>query len=147
MYKDGVVTITDWNTGQATHPIYGFGVLKNVEVFENKGIAKLKNRAVLRDGNEGRSSITPTALPIAEVYDIYGNIYTLTGETGSGVCYKNGVAIQSSLSIIGDLVIYKDYLFHRGSTTLNAYGPLSSGGATWFGSVASGFASGYAGNF
>lgn len=139
MYKDGVVTFANWNKGQVKHPIYGFGLLKNVEVFENKGIAKLKNRAVLR------SSITPTQLPIAEVYDIYGNTYTLDGGAVSGTCYKNGTSIQGSLGLTWDLAIYKDYLWIRHSTVLSAYGPLSSGGAQWFGNVETGFASGYSG--
>lgn len=139
MYKDGVVTIAEWNNGMVKHPIYGFGILRNVEVFENKGIAKIKNRTVLR------SSITPTALPVAEVYDIYGNIYTLTGYTGSGEVYKNGVSIFSGVNLIGDLAIYKDYLWVRSGSTLNAYGPLSSAGAALFTGVLAGLASGYAG--
>lgn len=137
MYKDGVLTINNWANGQAKHPITGFGLIQNAEVLENKGIAKIKNRTLLD------TSVTPTALPIAEVYDVYGNTYTLTGDTGSGVCYKNGTAIQSGLGLLGDLVIFKDYLWIRGSTTLSAYGPLNNS-PQWFGNVATGFASGFA---
>ena len=126
MDKNGVVQFTEWNKGMVNHPIYGFGLLKNVEVFENKGIAKIKNRATPQSG------ITPTQLPIAECYDIYGNIYTLTGETGSGVCYKNGTAIQSGLGATYDIKIYKNYLWCRSQTVLDAYGPLDSAGAAWF---------------
>lgn len=139
MYKDGVLTISEWQKGQVKHPIYGFGLLQNVEVFENKGIVKLKNRALLR------SAISPTQLPIAEVYDIYGNTYTLTGDTGSGVCYKNGTAIQSGLSNAWDLAIYKNYLWVRHSTVMSCYGPIDSGGAQWFGNVDTGFTNNYNG--
>lgn len=135
MDKNGVLTIKDWNKiGMTKHPIYGFGVLKNVEIFENPGILKLKNRTV----NTGNTYV---GLPNAEVYDIYGNIYTFGGETGasSGTVYKNGTSIQSALANPWDLKIYKDYLWVSYSSVLSCYGPLSSGSAQWFGNVLTGF--------
>lgn len=132
MDKNGVVTFSEWNKGMVKHPIYGFGLLRDVEVFENKGIAKIKNRTV-------DSETSVTQLPIAEVYDIYGNTYTLTGETGVGTCYKNGISIQDGLTNTWDLAIYKNYLWARHSTILSCYGPLDSVGAQWFGSVGTGF--------
>jgi hypothetical protein len=137
MYKDGVLTIADWYKGQVKHPIYGFGLLQNVEVFENRGIAKVKNRAVAR-------SITPNQLPIAEVRDIYGNVYTLTGDTGLGGFYKNGTLVQSGLANCWDLAIYQDYVWIRQSTKLSCYGPLSSS-PQYFTGVATGFTDGYNG--
>ena len=131
-YKDGVVTFGDWNRGQVKHPIYGFSLLKNVEVFENKGIAKLKNRTV------EDTSIVPNALPIAEVYDVYGNTYTLTGDTGTGRVLKNNVAIQTGLANAWDMKIYKDYLWVRHSTVMSAYGPLNNA-PQWFANVDTGF--------
>jgi len=136
MYEDGILTIQGWNKGMASYPTAGFGLLQNVDVFENVGIAKIKNRSFLRTG------ITPTQLPIAEVYDVYGNTYTLTGYTGSGVCYKNGTAIQSSLGTLCDMVIYKDYLWVRHSTVLSCYGPLNNS-PQWFGNVDTGYGSTY----
>lgn len=132
MDKNGKVTFGKWNTGMAKHPLYGFGRLQNVEVFENKGIAKLKNRLVLD------SSITPDQLPIAEVRDIYGNVYTLTGETGSGKCYKNGTVIQSGLNNAWDMAIYKNYLWVRHANVMSCYGPLDNA-PSWFGNVGTGF--------
>ena len=113
------VTFNSWPKGQTKHPINGNGLLRNVEVFENPGIVKLQPRSVLD------STITPTALPLAEEIDIYGNVYTATGETGQGTIYKNGVSIQSSLSNVWDIKIYKDYLWVRYSSVVSAYGPLS----------------------
>jgi len=140
MYKDGVLTFGgNWQNGQVKHPIYGFGLLQNVEVFENPGIVKIKNRSVLN------SNISPNQLPVAEVYDVYGNTYTLTGETGNGSCYKNGVVIQASIGFGWDLKIYKDYLWIRHSTFLSAYGPLSSAGAQWFPYIDTGYATAYRG--
>lgn len=120
MDKNGVLIINEYQKGQVKHPIYGFGLLKNVEVFENQGIAKLKNRSVLN------SSISPSQLPIAEVYDIYGNTYTLTGSTGRGDVYKNGDIIQANVDDGWDLAIYKDYLWIRHSSYLSCYGPLNN---------------------
>ena len=138
MYKDGVVTISDFQKGQARHPIYGFGLLRNIEIFENPGIAKLKNRLATR------TSISPTAVPLAEVYDQYGNIYTLTGETGTGTCYKNGTSIQGSLNNAWDLAIYKDYLWVRNANVMHAYGPLNNS-PQWFSNVGTGYDSNYRG--
>ena len=118
MDKNEVITISDWQKGQVNHPIYGFGLLQNIDVFENKGIAKLRPRTT--------NVFSPTQLPIAEVYDTYGNTYTMTGETGQGIVYKNGVAITSSLSNTKDIKIYKDYLFIRHSDSLSMYGPLNN---------------------
>jgi hypothetical protein len=128
MDKNGVVTFEKWNTGQVKHPIYGFGLLQNVEVFENRGIAKLKNRAL------ERTTINVDQLPIAEVKDQYGNVYTLTGSTGQGSFYKNGVALQTAMPNPWDLAIYKDYVWVRQSNKLHAYGPLS-GATQWFDSI------------
>lgn len=126
MDKNGEVHFKDWFKGMVKHPIYGFGLLQNVEVFENKGLVQIKNRSVLD------STVTPLALPIQECNDVYGNSYVLTGETGSGFVYKNGVAIASSLGASYDMVIYKNYLWIRYQTVLDAYGPLDSGGAALF---------------
>jgi hypothetical protein len=138
MYKDGVLTIADWYKGMVRHPIYGFGLLQNVEVFENKGLVQLKNRSMLD------TTVTPTALPLAEVYDVYGNTYTLTGETGVGTVYKNGTAIQSGLPNCWDMKIYKDYLWVRHSTVMSCYGPLNNS-PQWFGNVDTGFVNFYNG--
>lgn len=138
MYKDGIVTVGDWYKGQVKHPIYGFGRLQNVEVFENKGLAKLKPLSYDRGD-------TLTALPIAEVYDVSGNVYTLTGVSGTGVCYKNGTSIQNGLAAAKDLAIYKNYLWVRYSTVLSCYGPLDSLGAQWFGNVGTGLENDYNG--
>jgi hypothetical protein len=133
MDKNGVLTFKDWFKGMVKHPIYGFGLLQNVEVFENKGLAQIKNRSTLDN------SITVTALPIAEAYDVYGNVYTLTGDTGSGAVYKNGAVIASGLGATYDMKIYKNYLWVRYQTVLSAYGPLDSGGAQWFANVDTGY--------
>jgi hypothetical protein len=137
MDKNEVVTISDWNKGMVKHPIYGFGLLKNVEVFESKGIAKLKPGSVATIPSD-----TPSGLPIAEVYDISGNTYTLTGNTGVGVFYRNGIEIQGPLTLAWDMVIYKDYVWVRHSSLLSCYGPISSGSPEWFDSVDTGYSSG-----
>lgn len=133
MYKDQILTISDWYKGQTKHPIMGFGTFRNVDVFENKGLVRLLNRSAID------SSVAATQLPIAEVYDEYGNTYTLTGYTGAGVCYKNGTSIASGLTNAWDMVIYDNYLWVRNSTVMHCYGPLSSGGAQWFSNIATGF--------
>ncbi len=123
------------------HPIMGFGLIQNAEVFENKGLVTSKKGLVV-------SSKTVNAVPIAYVTDIYGNTYHATSITTSGTLYKNtSTILASSLGSIYDIKIYKDYLWVRyaSSTTsyLGAYGPLSSGSAQWFPTISSSFTSGY----
>lgn len=137
MEKDNAVHFKDWFKGMTKHPIYGFGLLKNVEVFENKGLAKLKNRAT------PDTTISPSALPLTELYDVSGNTYTLVGETATGRVYKNGSDISGSLGTVMDMVIYKNYLWIRGQTYLHAYGPLTSGSAQWFSNVNTGLDGSY----
>lgn len=139
LQEDGSLLFADFHTGQVKHPLYGYELLENVEILENRGIAKLQNRLT------PRTSITVTATPIAEVKDNYGNTYTLTGHSGSGTCYKNGVSIQAGLSNAWDLAVHKDYLFVRHAGVLSAYGPLSSLSAQWFGNLETGFTNGYNG--
>jgi hypothetical protein len=140
--KDGSVTLSGWPKGQAKHPIEGLGLLQNVEVFENKGIAKIKNRLT----TASLPAVTPNGTPIAEVDDVYGNTYTLTTTSGGGTVYKNGVAISgmTGLTNAWDLAIYKGYLVTSYSTVLDAYGPINSGGAANY-RVMSGFTDSYYG--
>ena len=135
MDKNEVITISDWNEGQSKFPLQGFGLLQNVEVFENKGIVKMS--PVLT-----QSSLTATQLPIAYVKDTYGNYYHATGVTGTGTIYKNNTSIQSSLTNVFDMVIYKNYLWVRHSTVMSCYGPLNNS-PQWFGNVGTGFTESY----
>lgn len=140
MYKDGILTISDWYKGMTKHPIMGFGLLQNVEVFENKGLALSKK--ALADTNR-----LTAALPIAEVVDQYGNRYHATSVTATGVFYKNNnIVTTGTLGLIYDIKIYKDYVWIRyetgGTSQLGAYGPLSSGAAQFFGGISTGFTTG-----
>lgn len=137
MDKNGVVIFNKWAEGQKTHPIYGNGLLQNVEINENPGIVKIA------PGIQ-QKSITVAQLPLAYEKDIYGNEFIATGETGAGTVYRNGTSIQSGLSNLWDIKIYKDYLWVRHSTVMSCYGPLS-GAAQWFGNVATGFTGSFRG--
>ena len=141
MNKDGTLTISDWNKGLASHPIYGFGVLKNVEVFENKGLAKIKNQ--ISDRNS-ETPITLNTLAIAEVYDKYGNTYNLTNSGGNGVFYKNGDVYAIGRTNPWDMVYYKDYVFIRHAGDISAYGPVNDG-PQMFQSIYSSLDTNYAG--
>lgn len=130
MDKNGVLTISEWYKGQTRHPVSGFGLIQNLEVFDFAGIAK-PERALTN------TNISVDTLPIAEVYDTYGNIYTATGAFASGKVYKNGTLLQSGLSSLVDLIIYRDYLWIRSANVINAYGPLNNA-PQWFGNVVTG---------
>lgn len=131
MEESKPIIFEKWYKGQAKHPIYGFGLLQNVEVFESKGIAKLKGGTT--------TFLTPNALIIAELNDIYGNQYLLSGHSGNGTFYKNSSAVLTGIVDAWDMQIYKDYIWIRSSGNLTAYGPLSSGAAQIFSNVVTGF--------
>lgn len=140
MYKDEVVTISEWYKGMTKHPIMGFGLIQNAEVFENKGLAIPKRGMIT-------TNKTANALPIAYVADSTG-IYHATSVTASGRIYKNGTsAIVTGLGDIYDIKIYKNYLWVRyqlaGVSNLGAYGPLTSGSAQWFPAIITTFTPDY----
>lgn len=144
MYKDGILTISEWYKGMVKHPVFGFGRLQNGEVFDQKGIIVAKRGLQT-------SSKTAVQFPIARVIDIYGNEYwaVRSSDPTTGVLYKNNSSITGSLSNISDIKIYKNYLWVRyeipGSPVLGAlgaYGPLNSGSAAWFPAISSSLQSG-----
>lgn len=131
MDKTKIITFEKWYKGQAKHPIYGLGLVQNVEVFENKGIAKLKGGTT--------SFLSPSALILSELYDIHGNQYLLSGYSGAGTFYKNAAAIQTGITSAWDMAIYKDYVWIRSAGNLSAYGPISSGAPQFFANLVTGF--------
>ena len=116
------IEFNGWQDGMKNHPINGLGLVKNVDIFENSGIAKIQNRMV-------DSGLVYTALPGAEVYDTYGNTWTLTGGygLGTGTLYKNTLAVETGITNAWDIKIYKDYVFVSHADKVAAYGPISSG--------------------
>lgn len=119
------------------HPISGFGLIENAEVFENKGLAVPKKGLAT-------TSLIADGLPLAYVLDDYGNFYYATATS----IYKNtsnlGILI-TGLTLVRDIKIYKNYLWVRYGANIGAYGPLSSGGATWFPALITSFNANYAG--
>lgn len=123
MYKDGVLTISDFGKGAANSPIEGFGHMEGVEIFDTPGVVKIG--ASVGDATGGT---TLSGLIVAHIKDKSGDIYQLSSD---GKLYKNYNAIQTGLGTGWDLVIVKDYLFVRHSTVISVYGPLS-GPAVWY---------------
>lgn len=131
MNKDGSLIISKWYEGMVKHPVLGFGRIQNGEIFYQKGIITPKKGLAT-------SSRVSTSLPIARVIDTYGNEYWASGT----IVYKNNNSqIITGLTNIYDIKVYKNYLWVRYGASLGAYGPLSSGSATWFPAISSSFQS------
>jgi len=126
MDKNGVVTIKNWHEGAQSHAIYGFPLFKNVEIFKNKGIASLKQ------GFADNFAKTFDKLPIARVKTKDGDVYTMTGHTGRGRVYKNGVSIRVECPNTWDLKEYKGYIIATYDGIMDAYGPINSMSPQWF---------------
>lgn len=127
MDKNGVATFSGWNKGQAKHPIYGFGLLQNVEVFENKGLAQIKNLLYTMSAPVG------AYLPVAKVDD-----FILFGGNTNGSLFNGSTHITDAIDRAWDMVKYKDYIWVRYGSKLAAYGPLSTAPA-WFTAILTSF--------
>jgi len=137
MYKDGLLTISKWYQGMTKHPIMGFGLIENAEVFENKGLVVPKKGLAT-------TSLIADGLPLAYVQDIYGNFYYATATS----IYKNtssGGTLITGLTLVRDIKVYKNYLWVRYGANIGAYGPLDSGSAQWFPALITTFNANYAG--
>ena len=136
MYKDGILTISDWTKGMGDSAYTGFANISNCEVFDTPGIAKMAYSAI----NAGSTSMTD--IPVAQVRDSYGSIFVLSFD---GKVYKNGT-LSTTIGGTGyDLCIYNDYLIVSTYTTgigkLHAYGPLNNA-PQWFTNWQTGFNTG-----
>ena len=121
MDKNGILTIGKWFSGMAQYPLAGFGMLRNLEIHDQPGIAKLTTRMI------ASSIIFPDTMPIAMDIDTTGDVYTACGYTVNGSVFQNGSDISGgALSDITDIKIFKDYLWIRHNQYLSAYGPLSN---------------------
>lgn len=129
MYEKGLLTIGNWTKGMADSAYQGFSNISCCEIFDTPGVVKIANRTL------SKISISLTGTPIAYVEDSFGNYYFLTSD---GKLYKNQTLITSGLTNPWDLIIYNDYLLIRYDTILAAYGPISSGGASFLGTVVNG---------
>lgn len=115
MDKNGVLTISDWQKGQADSPYLGFDTLRAVDITSTPGVAKISYKT--------EEQTSTTGVPTAYCVDDYGNNYQLIGDTGSGngYLYKNGVGITSLGGYGFDMVFYKGYIIIRNGTTLSVY--------------------------
>lgn len=127
------VVMADFLSGMQKHPISGFGLLQNVEISENPGMVKIKNRTIL--------DYTPSNLIIAEKDDNYGNRYALSSD---GFLYRNSVQVQAGLNSPWDIEIHKDYVCVAYADKIGFYGPVNNTPG-WLGIAASGFATNYNG--
>lgn len=128
MDKNGVVTFSEWNKGQVKHPIYGFGLLQNVEVFENKGIAG--NKTVLQNQTTWFPGVY---LSVARIEN-----YELSGSSLYGELTSFGNSLATGLANPWDMILYKDYIWVRYGNNLGAYGPLSVA-PQWFPAILTSF--------
>lgn len=117
MDKNGVLTISDFQKGQAESPYLGFDTLRAVDITSTPGIAKISYKT------EELSGFSAIGLPVAFCYDTYGNNYQLVNNTGSGnaLLYKNGVSVSSLTGIGWDMIYYKGYILVRHGSVISAY--------------------------
>lgn len=107
--KDGRLTITDWQKGQALSPFLGFATMRNCEVFDNPGIVKIAKQA------QENTNISATSLPVARVVASTGDVYTLTMGTSGGIspAFRKNDTVVTSITggtFAYDMVEYNGYI-------------------------------------
>ncbi len=117
MDKNGVLTISDFQKGQADSPYLGFDTMRAVDITSTPGVAKISYRT------EELTGFSAIGLPVAYCYDNNGNYYQLVADTGSGnaLFYKNGSNVSSLTGRGWDMVYYKGYILIRHGSQLSAY--------------------------
>ncbi len=121
MYKDGILTISDWQKGQADSPYLGFDTMRNIDITSCPGVAKISYRSIL--------NLNTSGLPVARVVAKNGDEYVLIdqgGTPGTGILYKNGVFLTNVVGIGRDMVEYKGYLIISAGSALHCYGTTTA---------------------
>lgn len=103
----------DLQNGVGDSPYTGLSVLRNVNIVDTPGVAKIANASSLK--------FSTTSLPVAIIQDIYGSTYV---GCQNGEFYINGVKNAHSFVNIWDMKIYNNYLFIAHQDTISVYGPL-----------------------
>ena len=140
MYKDGVLTISDWQKGIGQSPYVGFGTMQNIDVTHRPGVAIV--------GNKNTLQYTQAGLPIAGVFDSVGNLWTGTNSS-NGELYRNGTLYTTGVTIpTKDIKVFSDVLFITRGTSGASYidvlgylsgGPLNYTAAKWTTNLQHGF--------
>lgn len=126
LQKDGSITIngSDFLKGQAASPHTGLATVRNLELFETPGVAKIQKKTA--------SYRTVSGLPVAMVK--YGGYEFVLTE--NGYFYKDGVEVDATLRTysgnFSDAKAYKDYIIVTGNAYVHIYGPVSSASAQFF---------------
>lgn len=143
MYDKGVLTISDWQKGQALSPFLGFATMRNCEVFDNPGIIKIAKKME----KDLFYSFTPQNLPVKRLKASNGDDYMITSSilnpSGDNSIYKNGTLLTAITGGVNyDMVEYKDYIIVSVDAKLFAYG-INTGRITQNWKALSGLYTGY----
>lgn len=118
MYKDGVLTISDWQNGQANSPYLGFDTMRNVDITSSPGVVKISYRSLL--------NLSTSGLPVARVVAKNGDEYVLVDTGATSTLYKNGVSLTNVVGVARDMIEYKGYLIISAGSALHCYGTTTS---------------------
>lgn len=126
--------------GIASHPLYGFGNIRNVDVQTNPGSVKLNNKLlgttspvtinhgyftwIVRDQVPGLGGLYAVDSTNRVYFSSTGSGWTQIGDGTAAGAAGNGVGTGQGLAI------WKNYLFSVGTNGVAVYGPLG-GVTTW----------------
>lgn len=135
MDKNGTIVIGEWQKGVAQSPYYGFGSIKNCEVFEQPGVLKISNSLINKYNSE-------SGIPVKTLKSSVGDTFELFRvEGGTSYLKKNGVNFTNVAGDAWDMIEYKGYLIISSTTGLHAYGTTTS--TAYFSNFQTGLTSNY----
>lgn len=135
MYKDGVITLADWQKGTADSPYLGYSEMSCVDIFEKPGALKIAYKPTLR--------ITTTGICVARVMATTGDVFELIRvEGGQDYLLKNGINITNVNGDSWDMLEFMNYLFITTTSGMQIYGPLT-GPASYYADWKTGFTQNY----
>lgn len=123
MYKDGKLTISEWQKGQALSPFLGFATMRACEVFDNPGVLKIakQTESILEYDN---LQAMPVKYLKASTGDEFVLVSTIVTSPGNSALYKNGIVVTNFTGnpVVYDMVEYKGYIIVSFDAGLFAYG-------------------------
>lgn len=128
MYKDGILTITDFQKGVGISPVLGNGHIVNADIFETQGLLKLNKQVI---DNTWDSTPTIDSLPVASL--------KIPEYDNQMILLDNGKLIGTSGGLFGDyfaqgfdLIEWNGYLLasgYSGSEGIIRIGQINTSGS------------------
>lgn len=129
MDKNGVLTISNFQKGQADSAYLGFDTMRNINITAMPGVAMVSQKAELQYSTSG--------IPVGRLYDSTGDTWVLCDTGSTSILLKNGVYYTDVVGQARDIIEYKDYVIISAGSALHCV--KVGGGSSYFSNWITGF--------